>query len=198
VLEGAGFEVLYLGADVPSRALQAFVAEHMPAVVGLTSTRARDAPSLAAAIIAIHDVNPAGRVMLGGPGVPLEWREQPYPWVPNAAIVLHTVEGLLHGSPQEPPSMIAQLRLSDAETERSLSASAVEDERLAAEITDGSEVARRYARRAAEYRYLAYRDPLTALPNRRAFEDRMIALTQHGQDNALLVIALRRRPPDRR
>jgi diguanylate cyclase (GGDEF)-like protein len=189
VLEGAGFEVFYLGADVPCGALQAFVTEHMPAVVGLTSTQARDAPSLAAAIIAIHDVNPAGRVMLGGHGVPLEWREEPYPWVPNAAIVLDAVEGLLHGPPQEPPSMIAQLRLSDdAETGRSLSASAVEDERLAAEVTDASEVARRYARRAAEYRYLAYRDPLTALPNRRAFEDRMIALSQHGEDNALLVI----------
>ena len=64
----------------------------------------------------------------------------------------------------------------------------MEDERLAPELTDESEVARRYARRAAEYRYLAYRDPLTALPNRRAFEDRMIALSQHGEDNALLVI----------
>ena len=116
--------------------------------------------------------------MFGGNGVPPEWREEPYPWVPNAAVVLDAVEGLLHGPPQEPPSMIAQLRSSDDETGRSLSASAVEDERLAAEVTDASEVARRYARLAAEYRYLAYRDPLTALPNRRAFEDRMIALSQ--------------------
>jgi diguanylate cyclase (GGDEF)-like protein len=64
----------------------------------------------------------------------------------------------------------------------------MEDERLAAEATDASEVARRYARRAAEYRYLAYRDPLTELPNRRAFDDHMIALSRPGQHNALLVI----------
>jgi diguanylate cyclase (GGDEF)-like protein len=188
VLEGAGFEVLYLGADVPCDALRAFVTEHMPAVVGLTSTQARDAPHLAQAIVAIHNVNPAARIMLGGNGVPPEWREEPYPWVPNAAIVLDAVEELLHGSSQELPSMIAQLRLSDTETERSSTTGAVEDERLAAEVTAASDIARRYARRAAEYRYLAYRDPLTALPNRRAFEDRMIALSQNGQDNALLVI----------
>jgi methanogenic corrinoid protein MtbC1 len=66
VLEGAGFEVLYLGADVPSGALGAFVAEHAPSVTGLTSTQTRDAPRLAAAIVAIHDAHPACRIMLGG------------------------------------------------------------------------------------------------------------------------------------
>lgn len=189
VLEGAGFEVLYLGADVPSGALQAFVAEHMPPVVGLTSTQACDTSGLAAAIVAIHEVHPAGRVVLGGNGVPPEWRDAPYLWVPDAAVVLDAVEGLLHAPPQELAPTIAQLHSTVAEIRPSSSASAAEDERLVAEVTDASEVARRYARRAAEYRYLAYRDPLTALPNRRAFDDRMIALSNPpGQHNALLVI----------
>lgn len=188
VLEGAGFEVLYLGADVPSGALQAFVAEHMPPVVGLTSTQACYTPGLAAAIVAIHDVHPAGRIMLGGNGVPPEWRDAPYLWVPDTAVVLDAVEELLCGQPQELVPTIAQLYSTVAETRPSSSANVVEDERLAAEVTDASEVARRYARRAAEYRYLAYRDPLTALPNRRAFDDRMIALSNPGQHNALLVI----------
>jgi diguanylate cyclase (GGDEF)-like protein len=190
VLEGAGFEVLYLGADVPSGALGAFVAEHAPAITGLTSTMTRDAPRLAAAIVAIHDAHPACRIMLGGNGVPLQWREDPYPCVPDAAVVLDAVEGLLHGPPQELVPMIAQLHSSYAQAALSLPAStgAVEDERLGTEVTDTSEVARRYARLAAEYRYLAYRDPLTALPNRRAFEDRMIELSRHGEDNALLVV----------
>jgi hypothetical protein len=62
-------------------------------------------------------------------------------------------------------------------------------QRGAAEATDASEVARRYVRRAAEYRYLAYREPLTALPNRRrAFDDHIVALSNPGQHNALLVI----------
>jgi diguanylate cyclase (GGDEF)-like protein len=188
VLEGAGFEVLYLGADVPSGALRAFVAEHMPALIGLTSTQAHDAPHLAQEIVAIHEVNPAGRIMLGGNGVPPEWHDAPYRWVPDAAVVLNTVEGLLHGPPQELPAAIAQLRSTITQTRPPSSASAAEDEHLAAEVTEASEVARRYARLAAEYRYLAYRDPLTALPNRRAFEDRMITLANPEQDNALLVI----------
>ncbi len=190
VLEGAGFEVLYLGADVPSGALGAFVAEHAPAITGLTSTMTRDTPRLAAAIVAIHDAHPACRIMLGGSGVPLQWREDPYPCVPDAAVVLDAVEGLLHSPPQELVPMIAQLHASYAQAALSLPASAiaVEDERLAAEVADTSEVARRYARLAAEYRYLAYQDPLTELPNRRAFDDRMIALDSPGEQNALLVI----------
>ena len=190
VLEGAGFEVLYLGADVPSGALGGFVAEHAPAITGLTSTMTRDAPRLAAAIVAIHGAHPACRIMLGGSGVPLQWREDPYPCVPDATVVLDAVDGLLHGPPQELVPMIAQLHASYAQAALSLPASAiaVEDERLATEVTDTSEVARRYARLAAEYHYLAYQDPLTELPNRRAFDDRMIALGSPGEQNALLVI----------
>jgi diguanylate cyclase (GGDEF)-like protein len=67
-------------------------------------------------------------------------------------------------------------------------ADTTEDERIAAEIAEESELTRRYARRAAEYRYLAYRDPLTTLPNRRAFDDRLIAISTLGPPNALLVI----------
>jgi hypothetical protein len=37
VLEGAGFDVLYLGADVPVDALQRFVAEQQPAITGTAS-----------------------------------------------------------------------------------------------------------------------------------------------------------------
>lgn len=36
VLEGAGFDVLYLGEDVPVASLRAFVAQHRPGVVGLS------------------------------------------------------------------------------------------------------------------------------------------------------------------
>jgi diguanylate cyclase (GGDEF)-like protein len=188
VLEGAGFEVLYLGADVPSDALRTFIAEHMPAIIGLSSTRTHDAPSLAAAIVASHDGHPEGRIMLGGRGVPPEWRDAPYPWVRDAAVVLDTTKLLLHTPPQKLAPAIMRLRSSVRESRPSSSASAVEDELLGAEIAAASEVARRYARRAAEYRYLAYRDPLTALPNRRAFEDRMVELSAHGEDSALLVI----------
>jgi methanogenic corrinoid protein MtbC1 len=159
VLEGAGFDMLYLGADVPSSALRTFAGEHMPAVIGLTSTQARDIPHLAQAILTIHDAHPSCRVMLGGNGVPSEWRGGPYPWVANAAAVLDAVEALLHDPPQKPPPAIARLRGTIAQTQPSPPAGAEEDARLGAEVIDASEVARRYARRAAEYRYLAYRRP---------------------------------------
>jgi diguanylate cyclase (GGDEF)-like protein len=190
VLEGAGFDVLYLGADVPAGALGAFVVDHAPVVTGLTSTQDRDAPHLAAAIVAIHDAHPMCRIMFGGNGVPPAWRDAPYPWVPDAAAVLDSVELLLHGPPQElPPTMAQRSSRADTHPAPPGSTSTREDERLAAAIDDTSEVARRYARRAAEYRYLAYRDPLTALPNRRAFDDHMIALSRRPEQcNALLVI----------
>jgi len=190
VLEGAGFEVLFLGADVPSTALYEFVAEHKPAVVGLTSTQVSDAPRLAVAIVAVHHAHPVAQIMTGGNGVPVEWRDALYPWVSDAAAVLAAVERLLPSPPQPLPAAITKLQ--ESVTERSLpsppSASSSDDERLAAGLTATGKVARRYARLAAEYRYLAYRDPLTALPNRRSFDDRMIALSQHAGDNALLVI----------
>jgi diguanylate cyclase (GGDEF)-like protein len=190
VLEGAGFEMLELGADVPTGALRAFVAEHMPAVIGLTSSLTRDAPELAAAIIAVHDADPECRIMLGGNGVPLPWRKQSYPWVPDTVTVVETIERLLHSPPRRLPPAIARLRSGGtrAQPPPPASASAGEAESLELASADTSEVARHYARRAAEYRYLAYRDPLTALPNRRAFEDQVIALSRPGQDSALLAI----------
>jgi diguanylate cyclase (GGDEF)-like protein len=188
VLEGAGFDVLYLGADVPSSALQAFVAEHMPDVIGLTSTQARDTPHLARAILAIHDAHPAGRVMLGGNGVPLDWRDQPFTWVPDTEVVLDAVQTLLDDPPQQLAATMTLLRSTIAKTPPPSPASSGEDERLDGQVRDASEVARRYARRAAEYRYLAFHDPVTELPNRRAFDDRMITLSNPGQRNALLVI----------
>jgi diguanylate cyclase (GGDEF)-like protein len=189
VLEGAGFDVLYLGANVPAGALREFVADHQPALLGLTSTQPRDSPRLAEAIVAIHDIRPECRIMLGGEGVPLAWRDPPYPWVPDAGAALDAVQGLLDAPPQELAPAIARLPADAAQPPPApMLADTTEDERLAAEIADASELTRRYARRAAEYRYLAYRDPLTTLPNRRAFDDRLIALSTPGPPNALLVI----------
>ena len=192
VLEGAGFEVLELGADVPTGALRAFVGEHMPAAIGLTSSLTRDAPELAAAIVAVHDADPECRIMFGGNGVPPAWRELSYPWVPDAAAVVETVERLLVGPSQRLAPAIARLRSGDTRAQQQQQPPAASSTGGAASLepasADTSEVARRYARRAAEYRYLAYRDPLTALPNRRAFEDQVIALSRPGQDSALLAI----------
>jgi len=190
VLGGAGYDVLNLGADAPTGALHAFVAEHMPAIVGLSSTQSGDAPRLAGAILAVNAAHGPARVMLGGNGVPIEWRDAPYPWVPDTLTLVEMVERLLKSPPQDPPAMVVRLNaeLSDLPPAQGISESALTDERLATGLSESGDIARRYARLAAEYRYLAYRDPLTALPNRRALEDRMIALSVPGQHNALLVV----------
>jgi hypothetical protein len=47
VLEAAGYDVDYLGADVPGESLQGFIAAHQPSVVGLTSGISVDVPWLA-------------------------------------------------------------------------------------------------------------------------------------------------------
>jgi diguanylate cyclase (GGDEF)-like protein len=182
--------VLNLGADVPTSALRAFVTEHMPAIVGLSSTQSGDAPRMAGALVAIHDAYEPARIMVGGNGVPVEWRDAPYPWVPDTIVLLDTVERLLERPAQVPPAMVVELDagLKAAPPGARAAASALTDERLATGISESGDVARRYARLAAEYHYLAYRDPLTALPNRRAFDDRLTALSVPGQHNTLLVV----------
>ncbi len=66
VLEGAGFDVVHLGADMPVEGLTAYVEEHQPEVVGITFGMAADVSSLADTLGAIHDCAPATRIMLGG------------------------------------------------------------------------------------------------------------------------------------
>lgn len=100
VLEGAGFDVQFLGGDVPLQSLRDFVAEHQPAVIGLTFGIATDVSQLAKAIGAIHEVSPAPRIMLGGRAVPPGLRNAGYPFVPSSLEVLDTVASLLDSPPQ--------------------------------------------------------------------------------------------------
>ena len=61
---------------------------------------------------------------------------------------------------------------------------------LARAVDDVAEVARDHVRRAETYRDLAFRDPLTDLANRRAFEDALRSLTEAPADvdGAILTI----------
>jgi PAS domain S-box-containing protein len=100
VLEGAGFDVLFLGADVPLDALRGFIAEHQPAVIGLGCNFATDSSHLAEAIIAAHAVSLEPRIMLGGRAVPPSLRDAGYPFVSSSLEVLATVEAILARPPQ--------------------------------------------------------------------------------------------------
>jgi diguanylate cyclase (GGDEF)-like protein len=53
-------------------------------------------------------------------------------------------------------------------------------------VDSATEEARTYARKALDFRYLAFNDPVTELPNRRAFDDHMLEQTGLGRGGLLL------------
>jgi diguanylate cyclase (GGDEF)-like protein len=97
---------------------------------------------------------------------------------------------LLAEPPQRPPAIVEALRSTSptigpggdvGETDAAA-------ERWAKASEDAVEVAREHVRRAETFRDLAFRDPLTDLPNRRAFEDALAALTGSTTGGAILMI----------
>jgi diguanylate cyclase (GGDEF)-like protein len=191
VLEGAGFDVLFLGADVPVGALRSFVSEHQPAVTGLGFGIDTDVHSLAEAIIAVHDASAEPRLMLGGHAVPASLREC-YPVVASSLEVLSAVELLLGGPPQQVCPAVAALLRGAARPARPPPAPGTGDavaERLAEVVEESAEVARSYIRQKQVLSDLALRDPVADMPNRRAFDDRIGLLTAPGSEaGALLMI----------
>jgi diguanylate cyclase (GGDEF)-like protein len=196
VLEGAGFDVLYLGANIPVDALSRFAAEHQPAVTGLAFAVSVRVDVLAESIHAVHEACPATRLMLGGRSVPQSLVAAGYPRVDNSMEVLFTVERLLREPSRPAPAMLQALRLKHRERRAGATAtiaSGTVASRLADVAEDASETAREYVRRAGKYKDLAFRDAVTNLGNRRAFDDRMYARahaepSDSDADGAVLMI----------
>lgn len=70
LLESAGYDVLFLGADVPTESLPAIVADHEPALFLLSATTARAGARLPAAAGAIANAATSVGLIVGGAGVP--------------------------------------------------------------------------------------------------------------------------------
>jgi diguanylate cyclase (GGDEF)-like protein len=193
VLESAGFDVLYLGEGIPLASLRAFVAQHRPAVVGLAYGVAGDERRLADALAAVHEIAPQARIMLGGAAVPAELRSAGYPHVTSTIEVVGAVEALLTVAAQRPPPVVDRLRAGGTPRvwsrirERPVETDPVA-ERLAKTAEQATDIARGHIRRAEEFRELAFRDPLTELANRRAFDDELRTLAQDPRGGALLMI----------
>jgi methanogenic corrinoid protein MtbC1 len=66
VLDGAGYETIYLGANTPMDALPAAIAKHRPSVVALGGTAPWSAPRLVDTIRVIRAAAPALPIVLGG------------------------------------------------------------------------------------------------------------------------------------
>ncbi len=193
VLEGAGFDVLYLGADVPTDSLASIVLEHQPAVTGLGCPSVDGSPALGAAITAIAETGVDTRIMLGGDGVPEGLRNVGYPWLDDTIGVLSVVEKIIAGSPQRLAPEVAALHeeLRDPDDEwRPPDATGTAEGRLLEVVEEATEQTRQHAREAFEYRYLAFHDPVTKLPNRRAFDDRLGEASRDETGGMLLSIDL--------
>jgi methanogenic corrinoid protein MtbC1/DNA-binding CsgD family transcriptional regulator len=105
LLDGAGYRVLFLGADVPTDALVAAIGSHDPVVTALGCTL--EGPALVEALAAIATADLPTRVLLGGAGVP-EWlRGSGYPWLNRSDGVVEEVESMLASpSPPVPPARL--------------------------------------------------------------------------------------------
>lgn len=66
LLEGAGYDVVMLGPDVPTGALEDIVVEHSPQLVGLTVTMSAGLARLTAAVDAATAGDPPAAVVVGG------------------------------------------------------------------------------------------------------------------------------------
>ena len=169
VLEGAGYAVTYLGADLPSEALGHAVRRHRPDVLGLSLTTPDGAPSLELAIRGALAADPRLAIMLGGQAVPERLLGPRVVRVFDVESVVSVVERLLAGTQRTSRAPHDAARPVIA-APAPVGASAAEQLAHAAEAI--GEVAREQARQAEHFRALAFEDELCRLPNRRAFDDR--------------------------
>ncbi len=190
VLESYGHRVLYLGADVPVSSLRDFALEHQPAVAGLGFGIESDISCLADSIWALHEVSPDTRIMLGGRSVPAEFRSV-YRYVADSLTVHPAVVDLLAQPPQPLPRIVELLRsdgsLPSWDNEHPGEIDTVA-ERMALATEQAVELAREHFRRSQAYRELAFRDPLTDLANRRAFEDELSSTSTNGGAGAAVMM----------
>jgi len=180
VLEGAGYDVLYLGPDVPLPALLDACSAHQPALLGLTVSMWLGVPTLIWEIHSVLGLEQPPRVMIGGRATAHAVKQGV-----RAAVVEHSdqvlavTERLLAAAPSRDlisPALAARVPVDapigpSATDELATIAAAFSNTSLAA-----ADTARDTARRAISLAQLAYRDPLTGLHNRRAFDDHFPAI----------------------
>jgi 5-methyltetrahydrofolate--homocysteine methyltransferase len=77
LLESAGYEVMALGADVPTSALPAIVAEHHPTLFALSATMPANRERVPAAVDAVTGAADDICIVLGGASVPPSLRLRP-------------------------------------------------------------------------------------------------------------------------
>jgi diguanylate cyclase (GGDEF)-like protein len=188
MLEGAGFDVLYLGADVPLDALIGACEKHRPAVVGLAATMPLALPMVLAELVEVSSLEPPPKLMVGGRAFLLSAQVGlTVPVVVDGERAESTVEHLLADGSQGPP--LEPLLLERIAGDESAVAATREigtiSDRFSSTALVSADTARDAARRGHAMEKLAFRDPLTGTWNRRAFDDRVAG---QSTDDVLLMV----------
>lgn len=202
VIELAGYETIYLGADVPTADLLRVVTARAPDLVALAATMPDSAPALDRAITGIQDVDPSLIVLFGGQGAQPRRGD-------GGAVLVQSLERLpaavrraldARGSGLEAASVrdrVAPERATEqgrsGEGEPVSNGSRKEEsleQNLSGIAAETADLARSLARQANTYKDLAYTDTLSGLPNRRAFEDRAVRLRDFSDAKPLAVLML--------
>jgi diguanylate cyclase (GGDEF)-like protein len=193
VLEGHGFDVRFFGADVPEGTLLAWVEEHHPAAVVLGVTMPLGAAMLARQVLNLRERDPELQVIIGGQGVPAVLRHDAgVLYIADTEQLAEHLKGSLHApvSGGLPEGIgrggVGFRRLSEVET----GGGDVLVERLTQTTVAAADASRAQARSALVLEQLAYRDSLTELWNRRAFEDRYKALTDPENHRAPTILMI--------
>lgn len=176
-LEGGGFDVRFMGADVPAASLLHWIEEHDPAVVALGVTMALGGGVLTRQLQQIHCRHPDIRLVAGGSGVPPALREAA--GITFATDTERIVDDVNHALARPQTAHLDAQPTSDGFATHGYTGwfpapdgVDTREARLASATAATADIARAHARRAFTLEQLAFRDPLTGLWNRRAFEDR--------------------------
>lgn len=186
VLELGGYEVNYLGGDVPLEALVSAVDSRGPDVIGLSSTLASDVSSLEAAVSKLGEAFVDTPILLGGQGIPDEILSEGRGIRPAGIEgLVSLVEDLLGGMKG------VSTRESSQPPDPSFQAGRDSPEGLLlGAAADAADLARVHARMAHSYRRLAYEDTITRGPNRRAFDERLAALADSPEASRVTILML--------
>jgi diguanylate cyclase (GGDEF)-like protein len=186
VLELGGYEVDYLGEDVPLDALVGAIKSRQPDLIGLSSTLPPADSSLGAAVSELTVAFPDTPILLGGQGVSSEvLREGRVMRAPGVEGLVALVEGILRGV--KDVSTLVRSRPPDPLFH---SASDSPEGLMLGAAADAADLARIHARMAHSYRRLAYEDAVTKGPNRRAFDDRLVLLADSPEAAPVAILMI--------
>jgi diguanylate cyclase (GGDEF)-like protein len=193
VLEGGGYDVLFLGADVPLSALLESCRSHEPAVLGLAVNMWLNVPTLIWELEQVAKLEHPPAVMVGGRAVgPVLQKGLRAPVVADSEQVLEVVADLI-AAPRVrevvEPGLASRIPSLAATSSRATVARDTIHAGFSATSLAAADAVRESARHAFGLEQLAYRDGLTGLYNRRAFDDRFLEMSEQvGEGGVMLMI----------